>query len=82
MLCLLNKYKDILGVPLQGIHKYRLLDTAIVDYIQSLILAVLITYKTKIPLVLTTILVLVISIISHMIFGVETNTIKYLGLQC
>ena len=82
MTCPLSQYKHILGVPTEGVHQYRLLNTAIVDYILSLIGAVVITYFTSIPLVLTTIFILIIGIILHMLFGVETNTIKFLGLGC
>ena len=40
------------------------------------------TYMTKIPLVLTTIGILILGIIMHYLFGVETNTLKYLGITC
>ncbi len=81
-ICLFKKYKDILGVPNQGLHKYRFLNTAIVDYIMTIGLASATTYFTKIPLVLTTIVWLIVSIILHILFGVKTNTTKYLGIKC
>ena len=81
-LCPFHKYKDILGVPFKGVHKFRFLNTAIVDYILTIILAILTTYFTTTPLVLTTILWFVIGIISHILFGVETDTLKYLGISC
>jgi len=74
------KYKDIFGKPFEGPHKYRFLDTAIIDYLFSIIGAIVLTYFTHIPLVLTTITVLLIGIFLHVIFGVPTNTTKYLGL--
>lgn len=80
--CPLNEYKNILGTPGKGTHSYRFLDTAIVDYILSIILAMTITYYSKIPLVLTTISVLIVGILLHMLFGVNTNTIEYIGLSC
>ena len=82
MSCLLEKYKNILGVPNKGIHKYRFLGTAVMDYVFSILLAILITYFTHIPLVLTTIGILILGIILHVLFGVETNTIRFLKLTC
>jgi len=80
--CPFQKFKYILGTPEQGIHSYRFLNTATVDYVLSILLAMSITLMTSIPLVLTTIMVLSIGIISHMLFGVDTNTIKFIGSMC
>ena len=49
--CPLNKYKNILGIPSQGIHQYRFLDTAVADYIMTIMLSCLFAYISKIPLV-------------------------------
>jgi len=81
-LCPFIEYKDALGVPEKGIHSYRFLNVAIVDYILTILAATVITYYTKIPLVLTTITILVIAIFIHMMFDVETNAVRYLGLSC
>ena len=80
--CPFSRFKDILGIPMEGIHSYRFLNTAIVDYSMSIILAFVIAYYTDIPLVLTTIGVFILGILLHMLFGVDTSTIKYLGLTC
>lgn len=80
--CPFEKYKHILGIPNKGAHKYRFLDTAIVDYIFTILLSIFTTFVTKVPLVLTTIFWFIIGIIAHFIFGLKTNTIKYLGLSC
>lgn len=77
----LKKYKNIFGKPGTGIHKYRFLGTAISDYILTILLAIIISYFTKIPLVLATILAFILGIILHIIFGVETNSTKYLGFK-
>ena len=81
-MCIFSEYKDIFGEIGKGAHKYRFLDTALVDYILTILGAVLITYLTDIPLVLTTIGLLIFSILLHYLFGVETNTLKYLGIKC
>ena len=72
----LQKYKNMLGESGTGIHKYRFMGTAIVDYILAIILAIAITYITKIPLVITTILSLLLGITAHLLFEVETNITK------
>lgn len=78
----MKPYKNMFGKMGQGIHNYRVMNTAIVDYILTLVGAVVITYYFKIPLVLTTILLFILGVFVHFIFGVNTNTIKYLGLNC
>lgn len=82
MTCPFKKFQYILGVPRKGAHSHRFLDTAIVDYILTIILAIIITLLTKIPLVLTTIFSFILGIILHILFGVPTNTTKFLGISC
>ena len=79
MLC---KYKDIFGKVGEGVHKYRFLNTAMVDYYLTILFAMLLTYITDIPLILTTVGLLLLSILFHYLFGVQTNTLKYLGIKC
>ena len=81
-LCPFEKYKYIFGIPNKGIHSYRFMDTEIMDYIFTILLSIFTTFITKIPLVLTTICWFIIGIISHLLFGLKTNTIKYLGIKC
>ena len=81
-ICPFKKFKNIFGLPNQGLHKYRFLNTPIIDYVFSIIGSFLLTYYTKIPADLTTIFVFSLGIISHILFGVNTNSIKYLGFNC
>ena len=81
-MCIFNKYKNILGVPKQGFHKSRFLDSAMNDYFGTILLAILLTFFTKIPLVLSTIMLFIVGEILHYLFGVETNTLKYLNISC
>lgn len=81
-MCIFKNYKNILGVPKKGVHELRFLDTALNDYIGAILLAILITYLSKIPLVVTTIASFVIGELLHYLFGVETNTLKYLNIKC
>ena len=82
MICLFSKYKDIFGQPNTGVHRHRLGNIAIVDYIFSILAAVILSYVYTIPLDLTTIFVLIFASFSHLLFGVSTASIKYLGLMC
>jgi len=81
-ICPFIKFKYILGKPKKGVHNYRFLNTAIFDYILTIILSIIITVITNIPLVLSTIFSFILGIFLHVIFGLETNTTKYLGLKC
>lgn len=81
-MCIFKKYKNILGVPKEGVHKLRFLDTALNDYIGTILLAIMLTFFTKIPLVLSTIMLFIVGEILHYLFGVETNTLKYLNISC
>jgi len=82
-MCIFSEYKNFFGKLGTGPHKYRFLnDTAILDYLIAIGFAMFVTWMTKIPLVLTTIFVLISGIILHYLFGVPTNTLKYLGIKC
>jgi hypothetical protein len=81
-LCPFKKFKNALGVPGKGIHRFRLMNTAIFDYILTIIMAILSSYLLKVPLVLSTIAWFILGIVAHMLFDVKTNTIKTLGLSC
>ena len=81
-LCPFSKFKNIFGIPNQGIHKYKFLDTSIIDYIITLIIAIIWSYFTNFPLVLSTLLWFNIGLGLHILFGVPTSAVKYLGLTC
>jgi hypothetical protein len=78
-MCIFSEYKNIFGKMGKGVHKIRFLNTAMVDYCMTILFAMLVTYVTDIPLVITTLVLLLLGIFFHYIFGVETNTLKYLG---
>lgn len=80
--CPFSQYSDIFGKPNTGVHKIRFMNVAVVDYILTIILAFFLTYVTHIPVELTTIFSFIIGIISHILFGVKTNTTKFLHMDC
>ena len=80
--CPLSKFSSLLGEPGKGIHKIRLINTPILDYLITILAAMLLSYLTEIPLVLTTIFIFIFGILMHMLFGVKTSSLEYLGLSC
>lgn len=76
MIC---KYKNIFGVSGQGVHSTRLLDVAMFDYIGTIVLAIIVSKFTKLPLVLSTILMFVLGLVLHWVFCVPTSALKFLG---
>jgi hypothetical protein len=82
MSCPFKQHRDIFGVPGTGVHKQRFLDVALFDYIGTIILAIIFSKLTKIPLVVSTILMFVLGVVLHMLFGVNTSAVKFLGLTC
>ena len=70
----LCKYRDLFGTPMTGAHSYRFMDASIIDYVLTLLLAFLFSKLTKIPLVISTIIMFIIGILLHLVFCVETSS--------
>ena len=81
-LCPFRQFRDIFGKQGKGIHQYRFKGTSVVDYLIVIAFAFFVTYVTDIPLVLTTIGLLVLGIVSHVVVGMPTQSVKFLGLAC
>ncbi len=82
MSCPFHKFKDALGVPGNGIHKMRLIDVALFDYVFTIILSIFFSYISNFPLLLSTILWFCLAIFFHAIFGVNTSVVNYFNLTC
>ena len=81
--CPFKIYKDLFGKKNEGIHKFKFTEgTSIIDYLITILFCCLISHLTKIPLVLVTIIILLLGIFIHLLFGLETNSLKYLGIKC
>jgi hypothetical protein len=74
----LCKYKNILGIPRQGAHSYRIFNIAIVDVLLTLILGYIISYIYKISFVKTCVILFILGIILHRVFCVRTTIDKLL----
>ena len=66
---------------ISSLRSVRFEKTALFDFILTIIGALILTKMTKIPLVITTVLLLVGGELIHYMFGIQTNTIKYL-MKC
>ena len=82
MICPFSQYKDIFGAPGTGVHAYKFMGTSIVDFGLTILLAIFVTWMFKVPLELSVISMLVLGILFHILFGVQTSTLKYLGIRC
>jgi hypothetical protein len=71
------KYKDIFGKPKQGAHKYRLFNLAVVDVIGMIILILVFTKIFNINIITMSVLIIIITIVLHRLFCVNT-TINHL----
>ncbi len=82
-ICPFSAYRFLFGAPKQGLHRFQFTDsTAIVDYVLTIGVSFLTSYWTDIPLTVTTIGWLIIGVIAHVLFGVETATTRFLGIHC
>lgn len=71
------QFKNMFGKPKEGVHSYRVFNIAIVDVILSFILAVIISWMVPVLTVpVSFLLVLILGIISHKIFCVNTTVNK------
>ena len=75
----LSQYKNIFGEPGKGLHQYKFKGTAVIDYLLTILGAFIVTYFTDIPLVITTIGLLILGILFHSLFGIRSQALQYLG---
>jgi hypothetical protein len=74
----LCKYKNIFGIPKQGVHSYRIFNIAIVDVIMTILVGYIISCIYKTPFIMTCIILFILGIILHRIFCVRTTVDKLL----
>ncbi len=76
MSCPLSKYSNMFGAPKTGFHSFRLFDIAVNDLLGTVAVAGLITYISNCNFMIILILLLVIGILMHRIFCVNTTINK------
>jgi len=77
----LCKYSNIFGKPKEGVHKHRFLGFASVDLFATLLVSYLISLKIKKSIIYIFLILIIISIIVHRIFCVNT-TLTSLIFKC
>jgi fatty-acid desaturase len=75
MLC---KYRHIFGVEETGVHSIRILNLAVVDLLATLLVGALIAYYLKVNLYLTWVILLIVGIIVHRLFCVNSTINKFI----
>lgn len=74
----LCKYRHIFGKEGEGAHSYRIMNIAIVDLAATIIAAFLIAKVIKQPFWLVLLILLIMGVIMHRMFCVNTTVNKYL----
>lgn len=77
-MCLFSKWKNILGVPKEGVHRIRLFGLALTDLVLTIILAIIISYWKDWNLIVVFLSLMLLSILIHLLFCVDTALIKLL----
>lgn len=67
------QYRHVLGVEGQGLHSVRILNVAVVDLLGTLFFGALISYYFKTNVYLTFLVLIVLGIILHRLFCVNTT---------
>lgn len=73
----LCKYKNIFGEPNKGVHSYKILNIAIVDLTLTLLGSIIIAYFLKLSWLMVFFFLLVLSVLIHKLFCVETTLTKF-----
>ncbi len=81
-MCIFSKWKDVFGKPGEGVHKTRIFGFAAVDLVLTIILAIILAKIIKINIFCSIGTLMVLSILFHLLFGVNTELIKRLNLDC
>lgn len=76
MTCPFAKYSDIFGKPKIGFHSFRLFNIAINDLLGTILISGLISYSFKFNFFLVLFIALLLGIIFHRLFCVNTTINK------
>ena len=70
-------FKNILGKPGEGIHKYRMFGMALIDWVATIIAAILISLKFEKPFLYVFIGLFILGELLHWAFCVDTPIIRF-----
>jgi len=76
--CPFKKFSDIFGKPNSGVHSYRLFNIAFIDLFFTIIGALIMSYFLNVNFILTFILLMLLAIVLHRLFCVNTTINKFI----
>ena len=66
-------YKNIFGIPKEGLHSYRLFNIAIVDTGLTILLSIILSYAFDSSILIIFLILMIVAILLHKLFCVETT---------
>lgn len=72
------KYRHIFGIEGQGAHSYRLFNIAIVDFVGTIILGIILSKITHINIYISIIIMFLLGILLHKLFCVKSTVNVFL----
>ena len=72
------KYRHIFGIEGQGAHSYRIFNIAIVDFVGTIILGIILSKITTANIYLSIIIMFLLGILLHKLFCVKSTVNVYL----
>lgn len=77
--CPMKQYNELFGKIRQRKSYFNVIG---LDNMMTIVGAIFITYLFNIPFPISIISLYIIGIVFHMLFGVQTKTLTYLGITC
>jgi hypothetical protein len=74
-------YANVLGIPGQGIHSYRIFGLAAVDIALTILAAAITSWIYSVPFLYSFAGWFIIGEVLHCMFGVKTAFLKMIGLE-
>jgi uncharacterized membrane protein YcaP (DUF421 family) len=78
MSCIFKEYSDIFGKPKTGFHAFRIFDIAVNDLLGTILLSGVISYTFKFNFLIVLFIMIILGIILHRLFCVNTTIDKLL----
>lgn len=72
----LQKYKNAFGQPNKGVHAYRVANIALIDLTATVLAAYLIAHYTNSSFFMALLILVLLAIFFHWLFGVQTTLNK------
>lgn len=74
----LSQFRNVFGKPHEGVHQYRILDIALIDLAFTVLFAWLFSIYNQQDFVKVLVVILIVGIFMHKLFGVKTTVDKFI----